>query len=78
MSGADDLTCGVDDPRNRQQQEWILRHLSDVGKLCVGDLMDRLDWSRTTSRWNLTDLRRQSRIDFVGPPQTCHWQLRRA
>lgn len=70
----DALTVG-DDPELNPRQRWAIGRMATNGEFRKADIMAQFKCSTTTAERDLRDLRRQGRIEFVGPAKTGYWRL---
>lgn len=63
------------DPLN-ERQEWVLTQLKGGKQLQIDHLAKQFPRSKTTTKRDLTDLRRRGLIEFEGSPRTGHWRLK--
>jgi DeoR-like helix-turn-helix domain len=65
------------DDRLNPRQRWYLGALAAGKEVRAGDLQHRWGVSETTARRDLATLKERGMIEFVGPPRTGRYRLRR-
>ena len=69
------ISPAADDSELNPRQRWALDQLAKHGQLRKAEIVTEFKCSPTTAERDLRDLRRQGRIEFVGPAKTGHWRL---
>ncbi|MBN1360331.1 MAG: response regulator [Sedimentisphaerales bacterium] len=69
--------AAADDTELNPRQRWALDQLTKNGQLRKAEIVTEFHCSPTTAERDLRDLRRQGRIEFIGPAKTGHWRLAR-
>lgn len=67
-----DLTA-VQDAELNPRQQWAMEQMAKNTQLRKAEIVTEFRCSPTTAERDLRDLRRQGRVEFVGPAKTGHW-----
>ena len=65
----------VRDDASASRQSWILQQLTEHVKLKVGDVARHFKCSERTARRDLTALKDEGKIEYVGAPRTGYYRL---
>lgn len=68
-------SAAADDSELNHRQRWVLDQLAKHGQLRKAEIVTEFNCSSTTAERDLSDLRRQGRIEFIGPAKTGHWRI---
>lgn len=68
---------GTNVTKPNERQRWILDQLEKGVKVQIGTVTSHFNCSVRTAKRDLAQLKEWGRIEFVGPPRTGHYQLRK-